>query len=593
MSLNKIIHYNTMIKEAFLSTNAIDILMGLASSKETITSQVDLTVQICFCQYNTAFNIWFYCICDLTHNYSNFLIKKTKKPINRYDIIRIIEVISYHDTQRNCLVFVITAYQVIANGNFGLLEHTQYYLKLKSPLKTIAPIALTDCSYIMVNDLPKTATHILMLLRVIRQSSILYNISNINNNKKFFYFEAEDRNYNRLRLFAFNEKSAIFYKPDSIYFSIKVGSYYQIEGEFAELRGNLSYLDNIPEVFLSSQSQVRQVPIEKLVQFPNMSNTDEIPMNNLVRIKEIFSLQNYLLIDLLAKVIEIDNIECKFVSDKKEGQKRIEWQKRMVVLDSSGYQIEVLLVNYFSLYHIKLDDILLLEAFKINSRKHNKRKVLTPVFHSKIIINPKNEKAIALNTFLTTNKERITIKARLSMLDKYSCIYISELKGTSYGFNTLKGRVKIKASIVGVDLSLKNIYEGCDICRASLVVKYMEWYCPQCNKRIMSPNYYYRLNVLIQDCSSAINVQLSDHCANKLLVIDAYQYKQYVSQTSQTKSILLNLSSSFKYEKMYFFIEDASLRPIEIYHIDGINIPLETRALAHHLSSSFAKLFIL
>ena len=515
-----------------LTPNGITIIFKKLSKEKPSPGKI-INVDINL-QYSGIKTNDFYTLSDCFFNFSNFKFKNTPYCFLKDEIINIKEISYIYDSSKQFFYFIINLYEITSKALYQIYPYTSVF-NVNKYLNIFIYVKKKPIEYLnfnVLNNLDTLPKKLIFYLRVISKVTLTSFTKNKDNTHdgNFFYFDAIDINNDTVRIIATYSNANYYYSK------IKVNNIYTISGNF--FLGEITkYQEHDKENPLYKYYQEIKMPRKEIYlgndsKVVEMDNDDDnliiIEENKFIEFNNIGNLLklNNSFVDLINTVgIVIKAAKCYKVTYA---------IRKIKLLDDSGFIIDTNLWNQYTLYPVKQGDILIIK--NIQMKKDNKGiNYLTTVDETELIINPDIEKKEQLkkiyeeyiekfesNKNLSNNKKFIS-KNKIEKKDN-NCIlqYINiSTNGNFIFINDLVEKNKnneISSPKMIYGYINKLIYSKLDdiiiytclTCTKKLKQKGAFWFCTNCKKNYICPNYSFNDMIInIIDSSGNINIILS------------------------------------------------------------------------------------
>ena len=554
--------------EYTLTPNGITILFKKLSSGKISPNDIfkaNINLQYSGIKLNDLFTL-----SDCYHNFSNFKFKNPPLCLQKDEIINIKELSYIYDSNKQFFYFIINIYEITSKALYQIFPYTKVF-NINNYLNIFTFVKKKEIDYLKFNvfknltTLPKNVIFYIRVISKVTLTSFTKNKDNTHDGN-FFYFDAIDINNDTMRITA-TYSNAIFY-----YNKIKVNSIYTISGNFF-LNELTKYQEHNKENPLYKYYKEIEMP-KKEISLGNDSKVVEMENedDNLIKIDE----NKIMEFNSIGNVLQLNN---SFVDLVNTIGIVIKWAKcykvtyairKIKLLDDSGFIIDTNLWNQYTLFPVKLGDILMIKNIQV--KKDNRGiNYLTTVDETDIIINPdvdnKNtlkemyEKYIEeseYNKKIKNNKKIIT-KAKLDNTNGNCILKYININNRNFIFikeliDNNKTKNKISSTKIIYGYINKLIYSKLDDiiiytclnCSKSLKQKGAFWFCSYCKKNYICPNYAFNdliLNVI--DSSYNINISLRNRKIKGIFGISPDKIKKMEDIKFFENKIKFNLCSVY------------------------------------------------
>jgi len=521
------------IEKYTLTPNGIkDIFNKLSSEKISQSENILININLQFSGQKTEISdIMYYTLCDCYNNFQYFIFKKPPFSLEIDKIINIKNISYTYDSNKQFFSLIINEYDINKKALFQIFPFTTLfnvnkYLNIFSYFKK-KPIDYLKYNVLSnLDTLPKKLSFYVRVISKVTLTSFSRNKEN-KHDGNFFYFDVVDINNDTIRIIA-TYSNANYY-----YYKIKINSIYSISGNFflheitkyqEHNKANPLYkfYKNLKmptkEIYLGNDSKVIEMDDS------DDSNLISIDENRLIIFDNIFSILNMKNtdVDLVNTIGIVIKVGCCF--------KKTYPLREIEFLDESNNKIKINLWNQYTLYPIKIGDVLLIKNIQVkkDNNKNNKVNLMTTVDETNIIINPEIEKTNILKLFYKNYIENDTLNNSnknnrnnkiIKGKNNYNILkYINNYKSNEKQFIFIQDIINLKN-----DINIKRIYGYikkiiyntiddiivcvCLSCLKLLTKKNSFWYCPNCKKTLIFPSYIFKDIILnIIDSTGNINI---------------------------------------------------------------------------------------
>lgn len=304
---------------------------------------------------------------------------------------------------------------------------------------------------------------------------------------------------------------------------------------------------------------------------------------HLISIEDLPKLPLHLLCDCIVYVIEVG--ETRTIQTKKGEEMQM---RKVIIGDASGFKCELTLWKEKSNIEIEPKQILLMQCVKVGD--FNGRN-LSAIDDTKITINPLNDEAKSLHeavansvqwkTLEKSNLSDYSLPSEITSLQEVLTKAESQERGPIY---------KSKATIFYILHSSKNYYIGCpeNTCKKKLINESNDYHCPNCNKQITNPAYYYILSLRVGDWSDQTYIDIYGETCSKLFQMQAKEYKDIIENNDTIK--MKEISSRIEFKEKFFYgkarihsYNNTERKRLTVYKIEDIDKAKEARITLNNL----------
>lgn len=466
----------------------------------------------------------------------------------------------------------------------------------KNISKNVLPGSIGETNrkkYTPLNQLSNFSRDIRILVRVIKKSTIknFGAPSGDKNPGRLFNLNIIDKEKNEMQVTCFNRG------VDKLYDVFQENSIYEIQGGYVKL--------NDPKYYSGANKSEYKLVIDEYTNIREMPDDGSIENNltfNFVKISQIFNLNLYEKVDLCVYVLECGEALLK---NTKNGELYI---RKLLVCDVSECKVEFTLWRSHAQIGIQNGQYLVIKNAKVG--EFNGRN-FSSYDETSILINPQNiEQVEQLKVFIqnfgtefrnvsTSEATAKKIPSENAFVDKV--YFISEIlqmaetefQHVNYGNPTNSSFKKIKVIVTQMIHNDRNFYAGCTdaACKRKSVFNEQseDWICNYCNKTFKKPAYYYNLSLRVKDCTCESWIDLFGINAEKILKINAEEYRNILLEDDKEK--LKEISNNIEFKNYYFFVKpkiqafNGKLKKkIYAYRFELVDYNTEIKRLANVLS---------
>ena len=522
------------IEKYTLTPNGLtEIFNKLSSEKPSQNDSILININLQYSgQKKYLSDTLYYTLCDCYNHFQYFIFKKPPFSFQMDEIVNIKDISYNYDPNKQFFSFIINQYEICSKALYQIYPYTNPF-NVNKYLNIFSYIKKKPIDYLKYNVLSNLATlpkKLIFYVRVI--SKVTLTSFTINKEKKhdgnYFYFDVVDLNNDTIRIVATYSNANYYYSK------IKINSIYIISGNFF-LHELTRYQEHNKANPLYKISKVLKMPTKEIyigndskiieVDESDDSNLISIDENKLIIYNDIFTV-------LYSNNTFVDLVNAIGIVIKVGGCYKVTYAKRQIkLLDDTYYSIDVNLWNQYTLYPVKVGDILLIKNIQV--KKNNDENFMTTVDETVIIINPENEKNNKLKSiyeeYLQSNNNIIKNKKNQNNLRKNSkkdnkncCIlkYMNNIKFNRGKFIFIEELINLKNNN---NNDAKEVYGyiqkiifdkiedvvlcACLTCLKPLRKKGAFWYCLHCKKNYILPSYFFQDLILnIMDSTGKINV---------------------------------------------------------------------------------------
>ena len=521
---------------------------------------------------------------------SSFIIPK-KVVLKEKDVIQITKLLIINDSNFFALNF--SKYEE-ANTIFGdpiELKTSEVKVNIdKSDKKELkpsnqkppAPIKVPNRKYQALSHLNTFSRDICILIRATDKSDFKTYI-NEKGLGSIFNFNVMDKEGTIMQVACFN-------KIANKYFNIvKEGSVYEIIGGFIKVNNKKYNSTNFDyQLILNESSLIIEVIDEGSI--PGVKF-------NFKKLNTLATLPLHSSIDTVVYVVEVSE---KSLVNTRNGEMAI---KKVFVADDTEYKVELAVWKKNAELHFDVGDILQVKNATVS--EFNGRNI-SASDSTKITFNPHTRESICLSkwsaNFKGTYKTYAPIPREKDNSDFFEEINkdnIQKIDEILNRYEKVSGEetsnfFTIKAMIINLQHSEKNIYQGCPVkkCKKKLTEEETGYSCPSCKTIVKIPAYYMTLSIRLKDCSREQWVDLYGAVAESLLGVTAEDYREIIMTNNQNK--LKEISSNLEFQKFFFLVKvkissfnSILKRKINVYKSEKINFKCESDRISMNLALTF------
>ena len=281
---------------------------------------------------------------------------------------------------------------------------------------------------------------------------------------------------------------------------------------------------------------------------------------NFMKINKALEINVYSVVDLCVYVLECGEAQLK---NTKNGE---QYLRKLIVCDDSEYKIELTLWRIHATINLEKNQFLVIKNAKIG--EFNGRNI-SSYDDTSILVNPQNYKEVEeLKIFMENFRGEFKSLKNLNNEEKnykenngigsmvYYMTEILDILDNDHGKNEFN-TYKIKGTITQIIHNERNFYAGCPeiSCKRKCVYNEQkdEWFCNHCSNMIKKPCYYYNLSIRVKDCSCEQWIDLFGVNAEKILKINAEDYRNLLLSGDSEK--LKEINDNIEFKTFYFTIK--------------------------------------
>ena len=555
-----------------LSINGINKIFSLISKNSYKENTIISLIPNIFLQISKIENDplnKFFTLCDCYNNYEYFLIPYANPLQCIPDHILIIKKLSAYFNYK-LDYFIITIHECEYEG-FALYQIFPNTKKINNKLYSrIFRYHLYDnidpLQYNTISQINSLNCNLILYVRVIFKTTI----TSFKKNEKdkfhtgnLFYFDVIDINDETLRIKAIKNDASFYYKK------INVNDVLEIKGKFQ--KNNLTNVDNIKNNLIYTSKDFKSPNFEIIL--GTDSEINELKDDNILKKVDI---EKYIKYNTIYEILnsnpthsELYNTIC-YILEVKSVFKVTYPLRKIKVIDSSDYIIDINIWNQFTLLPLKEGDYLIIKNIQV--KKYKEVNLLTTVDETTIDINVENKEIEKLRMFIKKKNNQF------GLIDfSHPKCYIEQILNLKNNF-IREGQKKYFMSLI---VNIKNIvndklyFEVCTNkkCQKKVIKKENNfWFCELCKKYYIYPSFnFHDWIVTICDISGEIDIKINSDKINdlnldivKILnknkkdVINLIGYdKKYIIQTkgekNENKVLLIESIKPYKItkEKIY------------------------------------------
>ena len=506
------------------------IFQKLSSEKPSPNKSIQVNINL---QYSGQKNeTIYYTLCDCHHHFKYFLFKKPPFSLQNDEIINLKDISYNYDSNTQFFTFIIHQYEIKSKALYQILPFTTLfnvnkYLNIFSFSKKMP---IDYFKYNLLNDidtLPKKLTFYVRVISKVTLTSFTKNKEN-KHDGNFFYFDVVDLNYDTIRVIATYSNANYYYSK------IKMNSIYVISGNFFlhELTRYQEHNKSNPlykfckelkmpnkEIYLGNDSKIYEMDSDD----PNLICVDENKYIIYDDIKSILNMNNSF----------VDLVNTIGVIVKVEGCFKVTYPLRKItLLDNTNSIIRVNLWNQYTLYPVKVGDVLLIKNIQV--KKYDENNHMTTVDETCLTINPDiektNELKLVYQNFISNSDNYLFLKPSLNNLKKNSkkikknnhsiLQYFNNQNNNNGKFifirdliNSKNNNNKQEKCIYGyINKVIYNKKEdiidcSCLLCLKPLSKKGSFWNCINCKKNYIFPSCFYK-DIILNIIDSSGNIDI-------------------------------------------------------------------------------------
>ena len=456
--------------------------------------------------------------------------------------------------------------------------------------------------YTLLKELTTFSRDFIIFVRIIKKSEIkVFETRNINDSNiltgqgKLFYFTVLDKEGNEMQCTCFNKS------VDKLYNLIEENKLYEIKGGYVKINDKkYTRIKSDYKIILDENSTITRKSEDNSIIKKNQLN--------IIHISDLQYSKIYTIVDICAIVLDSTDVVMK---STRNGLQPL---KKLILGDTSKYQVELSLWRMHSQSDIKIGDILLINNVKIGEYKGRN---LSTFEETSIKINPSPEKEereieeyiYNLNKFKEENKDKLFSNPdffsnfeklykykKTNSPDKednsYKSVYIMDILEFLDELEEPKNLSKITATVTQLLHNEKNFYIGCNDknCKKKLVYDFLNKYytCSGCGKKTKKVTYYYNLNLRIKDASCEYWVDIFGKNAENIMQCTAEEYKNYLQKRDKLK--LQEITDKIEFKNFNFWIRPKiqmfntiSKKKLYTWKIEPLNRKEEAHKLIGYL----------
>jgi hypothetical protein len=447
--------------------------------------------------------------------------------------------------------------------------------------------------YTLLKELSTFSTNFRVLIRVVKKLPI-----------KVYQFAKSTKEGN---LFAFDVIDKLGTEMQVVCYSKYVGKYFDIinEGKVYEICGGKVRPNQVKKGKKGSKHQYQIVISKKAKIIEKHDDGTILPKNfKFISISEIQELELKSWVDLIGYVTRVWKSELKNTKNGEEIMLR-----KLLINDHLGDSIIVNLWRNFAELPICENQVLALKNVTIGEFND---KFVSTTTKSQVFLDPEIKEAKLIKEYMLKSKNDIKIdqivlddlleesEKELEGKNKKKDIVpigkiIEELDTQEFLPKNKRRSIPdkwIKASVVKIDHSERNIYAGCwdNKCKKKLSLSGLKWKCIKCGSLYQKPAYYYCIGIEVQDCSAKHWLRLFSPLADEFFKVPASDYKDYIQKNDLTN--LKKIKSNIEYKNLYFFVkpqldeyDGKSQRKFIVNDFEHINISCRSKNIIENLAT--------
>ena len=531
-----------------LTPNGITILFKKLSS-EKISPKEIIKININL-QYSGKKLDNYYTLSDCYNNFSNFKFEKVPYCLQKDEIINIKEISYIYDSNSQFFYFIINLYEITSKALYQIYPYTSQF-NVDKFLNIFSYVKKKQIDYLKFNvfsNLASLPKYLIFYIRVISKVTLTSFTKNKDNTHdgNYFYFDAVDINNDTIRVTATYSNANFYYNK------INVNGIYTISGNFFlnELTRFQEHNKENPlyKFYKEIKAPKKEIILGNDSKIIDMDNED----NNLIKIDE----NKFMEFESISNVLRLNNSFVDLVNTigiviKAAKCYKVTYAIRKIkLLDETGFIIDANIWNQYTLYPIKLGDILIIKNIQV--KKDNEGiNYLTTVDETDILINQEIKKENKLKEIykkymeeMESNKnikydKKINTKNKLENKNGNCILKYININNGNFMFikeliNSNKNKNKFTSMKMFYGYINKIIYSKyddiiiytCLTCAKMLKQKGSFWFCSNCKKNLIYPNYTFKdLLINIIDASWNINVCLSSKKIKGIFGVSADKIK--------------------------------------------------------------------
>ena len=537
------------IEKYTLTPNGLtEIFKKLSSEKPSIYDNILININLQFSgQIISIIGTNYYTLCDCHYHFKYFIFKKPPFSLQTDEIINIQEISYNYDSNKQFFSFTINQYEIKSKALFQILPFTISF-NINKYLNIFSYSKKKPINYLKYNVLLNLATlpkKLFFYVRVISKVTLTSFTKNKDNKHdgNFFYFDVVDINKDTIRIIATYSNANYYYSK------IKINSIYSILGNFF-LHDLTRYQEHnktnpLYKFYKEIKMPTKEIYLGNDSKITEMEDSDD---SNLISVDE----NKYLIFNDIKSILNMNNSFVDLVNTigviiKVEGCFKVTYPlRKIIILDESNCTIRVNLWNQYTLYPIKLGDVLLIKNIQV--KKYDENNHMTTVDETSLNINPDIEKTKELKLiyekYIINNPIVIKNKSNQNNLKK------NEKKNKNNKnqsilkyFNNNKINIGNRIFIEDlINLKNKKINEGKEIygyikkivyntiddivvcaclkCFKALSKNGTFWICKKCKKVYLLPSYIFKdIIINIIDLTGSININIKNDKIKEIFCI--------------------------------------------------------------------------
>ena len=580
-----------------------NIFKKLSEEKASPNDKILLDINLQFSgEKKDAIEHVYYTLSDCHNHFKYFIFKNPPFSLQAEEIINIKEISYNYESNKQFFSLNINEYEIKSKALYQIYPYTTLfnankflniftYFK-KKPIDYLQYNVLSNLS-----TLPKKLTFYVRVISKVTLTSFTKNKEK-KHDGNYFYFDVVDLNNDTVRI------TATYSNANYYYYRIKINSIYVISGNFYlnELTRYQEHNKANPlykyykdlkapkkEIYLGNDSKVTEMDDNE---DSNLISVDE---NKYIIFSDIYTIlnQSSTFVDLVNTIGVVIKVGSCF---------KVTYARRKIqLLDDSNYIIDVYIWNQYTLYPIKLGDILLIKNIQVKKNEDKKEEninKMTTVDETEIYINPDTEKTKTLKLIYEQyikNKPKKVEKN--SEKNNNNCSIMKYFNNFNLEKENIKGKTIFVKDINNLKNNINNNVKGifgyinkivydkiedivncvCISCLSELIKKGIFWYCLKCKKTLMFPSYLYKDIILnIVDSTWNINIIVKKEKIKDIFGVSPEKMnnlKEIKKIENQIQFKLYYFSTKFKFDdKGNLIVEDFNQSNLD--EIKNSNLPL-------------------
>ena len=521
-----------------------EIFQKLSSEKPCPNESILININLQFSgQKDEIIDTVYYTLCDCHYYFKYFIFKKPQFSLQTDEIINIKEISYSYDSNKQFFSFNINQYEIKSKALYQILPFTTSF-NINKYLNIFSYSKKKPIDYLKYNVLLNLATlpkKLIFYVRVISKVTLTSFTKNKENKHdgNFFYFDVVDINRDTIRIIATYSNANYYYSK------IKINSIYSISGNFFlhELTRYQEHNKANPlykfykeikmpskEIYLGNDSKIIEMEDSD---DSNLISVDENKYLIFNDIKSILSMNNTF-VDLVNTIGVIIKVERCF--------KVTYTLRKIILLDESNCTIRVNLWNQYTLYPVKIGDVLLIKNIQV--KKYDESNHMTTVDETSLIINPDIEKTKQLKLIyekyiinnpiviknksnqsnIKKNEKKLKNNKNQSILNYFTNNKINNIRNGNGNLIFIQDLINLKNKNINAGKEIYGyikeiIYNkiddivvcACLKCLKSLSKNGTFWNCKKCKKVYLLPSYNFKdIIINILDSTGSININIKN-----------------------------------------------------------------------------------